>query len=263
MSYHIEVASEQGPVRSNNEDRVDWGHVERIELTWMVIADGMGGHAAGEIASDLLVSCLKNSLENLRQVPLQGWQAWCREEILLANQVIFQAATNNPDYQGMGTTGVVALLHQQQCHVAWVGDSRAYLFRNSEISQLTEDHTLLQELINQGAISLHEANACNIRHILSRAIGVKERVEVDSLSINLEADDVILLSTDGLHDQMVNAMLAGYLTKYSLNEDVCHAMITAAIQLGSRDNISLGIIHNQSIHNKPVHDKPIHNKPAS
>lgn len=242
MKYQVQVVCDQGAYRANNEDAIRYGVLHEIGILWMVIADGMGGHKAGEVASEMLVSHLEGSFNGLKNVPAQGWALWSKQQILKVNQSIFDAAQTNFNYQGMGTTGVLIVVDNQQMHTSWVGDSRAYLLREKNLVQITKDHTMIQYLLDKGSITLKDAERSNTRHLLSRAIGVKAEVDVDYRSESIRPGDAIMLSTDGLHDRLSREVITGYLAMFSAGEQVGADMVNQAIAQGSKDNLTVGIV---------------------
>ena len=243
MIYRVQTSCEQGEVRPNNEDAIRFGSVTELGCLWVAIADGMGGHKAGEVASAMLVEYAESQLSDLSEVPEEGWLEFLCGVLEEANLNIFTAAEENEDYAGMGTTGVIMVCAANCAYIAWVGDSRAYLFRKSSLKQLTQDHTMIQYLLDKGSISEEEAARSNTKHLLSRAIGAKDEIEVDAVSCSLENKDVLMLSTDGVHDHIADAVIAGYLAQSENGNKVTDLMVKQAIDGGSRDNLTLAIIN--------------------
>jgi len=242
MKFHVETACDQGVVRSNNEDTICYGNDEKLGVFWMLIADGVGGHKAGEVASDFLADHVEQVFEQLTQAPEQGWLLWVEQQLMQANNGIYKLAQSQASYQGMSTTGVFIVIDNKQCHLAWVGDSRAYSLSNNLLKQETIDHTMIQYLVDKGAITAEEAKKSNTKNLLSKAIGAKDNVEVDSLSLSVNAGDTLMLSTDGLHDYLSDEQLARYMENSNINHSVCSDMISQSIAQSSRDNITVGII---------------------
>jgi PPM family protein phosphatase len=256
MKYRVEIACEKGVVRRNNEDAVRYGANRKLGILWMLVADGMGGHNAGEVASQMLAAHVEKSVEHLTWLPKQGWSEWVKQELFNANCTIYKASNENIDYQGMGTTGVLLLLVGNQCYIGWVGDSRAYLLRKERLIQQTLDHSMIQFLLDKGAITSAEAAVSNTKHLLSRAIGIKEKVEVDVKSLEISPGDILMLSTDGVHDYLSNEVIQAYMLKYAVitnelnnsdiqrkdNSGVCEDMVNQAIAQSSKDNLTIGLI---------------------
>ena len=182
-----------GLVRQSNEDSM----LVVPDLGLLAVADGMGGHLAGEVASRVALEVLERDLRqngNTRRDPGRA----LAEAVQQANQKIFDLAEQNSDQRGMGTTITACLLIGQELWVAQVGDSRAYLIRDKAISRLTEDHSLVQELYRQGGISREEMATHPRRNVLTRALGTGPVVDVDLYNQRVTAGDRILLATDGL-----------------------------------------------------------------
>ena len=241
--FHIETACDQGVVRSNNEDAICHGHNKKVDVLWMLIADGVGGHKAGEVASEYLTNYFEQVFNQLTQLPEQGWLTWIEEQFTLANEGIYQQAQSDVSYQGMSTTGVLLLIHNEQCYLVWVGDSRAYLLSENVLKQQTKDHTMIQYLVDKGAITAEEAQNSNTKNLLSKAIGTKESIEVDVLSISVKVGDTLMLSTDGLHDYLSEDQLARFMENSNTTQSVCSDMIAQSISQSSKDNITVGIIN--------------------
>lgn len=242
MNYQIKSQCHQGAIRENNEDAIHYAINEVHGTSWMIVADGMGGHKAGEVASNMLIEHLKHAWQALTHTSSPNWKDWIVEQFNIANMKILQAAQNNTEQQGMGTTGVLVICDNKECHIGWVGDSRAYSQKDSQLKQETVDHTMLQELVNKGAISEETARNANTKNLLSQAIGVREKISVDTISLSINNGDTIMLSTDGLHDYLSEHDLNRFLSQSKTNESVCDDMIEQAILNNSRDNLTVGII---------------------
>jgi protein phosphatase len=256
MKYQVEITTDQGAVRPNNEDAIRYGANKKLGILWMLIADGMGGHKAGEVASEMLVSHIQNKVKKLSIEPQQGWNDWVKTQLMDANLEIYNAAQDNIDYEGMGTTGVLAIISNSQCYIGWIGDSRAYLLRDQTLTQQTTDHSMIQYLLDKGAITSDDAAKSNTKHLLSRAIGVKEKVVVDVKSLEIYPGDILMLSTDGVHDYLSQEVIEAYLKKYAASSNeivngsfqerndsgVCNDMVNQAIAQSSKDNLTIGLI---------------------
>ena len=210
-----------GMVRKNNED----SFFLELDKGLMVVADGMGGHASGEIASRMAVDAIGNYFTDPAagsKTPLIGTFDEDFTEttnrlgsaVRLANMAIYEAARSNTQWQGMGTTMVCALLHDRKLSIAHVGDSRLYLIRAGGIEQLTDDHSVVAEQVKQELISREEAEKSEIKNILTRAVGTKAEVEVDLNELDLLGGDILVLCTDGLtnmvrDEEILSVVLAG------------------------------------------------------
>lgn len=243
MNYHIKSLCHQGSIRDNNEDAISYGIHKELDVVWMLIADGMGGHNAGEIASAMLVDHIKYAWGKVSITNQANWLTWITEQLNAANLSILKQAKNTMGQQGMGTTGVLMVIENNKCHLGWVGDSRAYTLKDKNLVQETIDHTMLQELVNKGAISAETAKSAKTKNLLSQAIGVREKIVVDTVTIAIDSGDTIMLSTDGLHDYLTNREINHYLSEFSTEKNVCDDMVEQAIAKNSRDNLTVGLIH--------------------
>jgi protein phosphatase len=246
--------SDVGRVRSSNEDA--WAVF--TDLRFFVVADGMGGHAAGEIASHMAVDTMHDFIKMSLQSSEVTWPADTDRNLpipirrlvaagKLANEKIFQASRSNPKLNGMGTTMVAILIDQDTAHVAHVGDSRAYLFRNGRIDRLTEDHSLINDYIQQGLLKIEEANQHPLKHVITRALGSAVKVEVDIKSVPLREGDALLLCSDGLSNLLTDDELIT-ISRDSLKEPrtVCQRLIDTANEKGGEDNVTVVFISSQA-----------------
>ena len=237
--------TDQGLVRDHNEDSI--GSETNIGLA--VLADGMGGHKGGEVASalavDTILSSLSKSLPEIQTGETDDNTGYTLESMAIekaikdANSVIFKAAQNNSQYEGMGTTVVVVLFYDNRFTVAHVGDSRLYRMREEKMEQLTRDHTLLQELVDRGLYTKEEAQQSMNKNLVTRAVGVNETVEVDLLEDFAVTDDTYLLCSDGLTDMIDDGLIEDIILNYKDNLDkIAKELIHQAKQHGGKDNVS-------------------------
>jgi serine/threonine protein phosphatase PrpC len=243
MNYHIKSLCHQGAIRDNNEDAISYGTNKESGVTWMLVADGMGGHNAGEVASAMLVDHIKGEWDKISVSEQPHWETWIKNQLNAANIAILNQARCTVAQQGMGTTGVLMIVDSNKCHFGWIGDSRAYTLKDNVLAQETVDHTMIQELVNKGAISPETAKNANTKNLLSQAIGVREKISVDTATIAIKSGDTIMLSTDGLHDYLTEAEICHYLSEFTTEKDVCNDMINQAIAKNSRDNLTVGLIN--------------------
>lgn len=185
--------SEKGCIRKNNED----SFLVLPEQGLYAVADGMGGHLAGEVASSTALQELGRSVPRLGQFEGKALEDGLTEAFIQANRVVNESSNKEPEKAGMGTTLTVLLVRSMTAVIAHVGDSRAYLWRDEALTALTVDHSLVGELVRLGQISPEEAEKHPQRHVLMRAVGADEEIKVDCRSINLQTGDVFLLCTDG------------------------------------------------------------------
>jgi len=245
MKAKFQTISDQGAVRPNNEDAIKYGVMG--DVVWMVIADGMGGHLAGEVASKKLVDEIEKSLQKLPKLDSKDILCFIELELNRANNKIFACAEKNIKQKGMGTTAVLLIIKDGYCYLGWVGDSRCYHFRPSnyekdELTLKTTDHTMVQALYAKGAISKQDVETSNQKNMLTRAVGIKKGVKVDTISFPVQSKDALFLSTDGLHDSIGEVDLLKAIGKIGLDIDMTEILVKKAIDNGSKDNITFGSI---------------------
>ncbi len=243
MSFNFQTKCIKGDVRSNNEDTIRYGELPKNSGIWMIVADGMGGHNAGEVASNMLADWMEKAITETKFTVKNTSliHCWLKGTLESANRVIFAESNQHESCKGMGTTAVVALVIDKQLHIAWVGDSRAYLLHDNKLQQLTRDHSMIEYLLKKGAISEHEAKRSNTKHLLSKAIGVKANVEAESVSLDWNDNDVIMLTSDGTHDFISDAEISNHLGCIHTNNSAANNLVELAIGNGSRDNLSVVI----------------------
>ncbi|MBI3596352.1 MAG: Stp1/IreP family PP2C-type Ser/Thr phosphatase [Nitrospirae bacterium] len=242
--------SDVGRVRSSNEDA--WAVFP--DLQFFVVADGMGGHAAGEIASHMAVDTMHDFMRTSVQASEVTWPADMDRNLpvpirrlvaagKLANEKIFQASRSNSKLNGMGTTMVAILIDQGTAYVGHVGDSRAYLFRDGKIDRLTEDHSLINDYIHQGLLKIEEANQHPLKHVITRALGSGLKVEVDVKSVPLREGDALLLCSDGLSNLLTDEELRTTSLDFLKEPQiVCQRLIDLANEKGGEDNVTVVFI---------------------
>ncbi len=235
MRVVVASATDKGRVRSSNEDALWTGD------SVFAVADGMGGHAAGEIASATALQPVQ-SLDGRVFANAREAREALANAVLDANQAVVDKAVAEPSMRGMGTTLTAAMFEGRRLHVAHVGDSRAYLLRNGELSQLTTDHTLVQHLIDEGELTPEEAAEHPQRSVITRAIGVSDQVEVDSLTITLEGDDQLVLCSDGLTGPVNDAEIARFVLGEDDPDTAVSKLIEAANAAGGPDNITIVLL---------------------
>jgi protein phosphatase len=224
-------ATDTGLVRETNQDAI------YVDSTLAVVADGMGGHAAGEVASALTIDLV---CQNFREK--STWEGLFRA-IEAANRAIIADARENPERFGMGTTVIAVGLTKDAAGVVSptlfnVGDSRAYQLRDGALRQLSEDHSVAEEWVRMGRLTSEEAQVHPRRHQLTRALGVEDELQVDVSSIDAEAGDRILLCSDGLSNELSGEELVRLASAPMPLEDAVNQLVEAARQAGGRDNIS-------------------------
>lgn len=244
----LEVArlSDVGQRRDHNEDAI----ASDIEIGLLVLADGMGGYKAGEVASEIaILTMLAELKETMAQLdpgqvdPVNGMQA---ESLLLmdaaakANASIFSVSESQPQCAGMGTTLVTALFTNNKVLVGHIGDSRMYRLRGDRFEQLTEDHSLLQEQLSSGLITPEQAKLSNNKNLVTRAVGIDPEVELEVHEHDVEVGDIYLLCSDGLTDLVEDAEIHAVLSGWSSNlEMAASQLVQMANDNGGKDNISV------------------------
>lgn len=239
----LEIASltDSGMVRSHNEDSI----AVDAEAGFAILADGMGGYNAGEVASGIAVTMLKESLKSaLRSVPPDhDLSQLVQNEIEKTNAAIFQTAQSQPQFAGMGTTLVFALFHENQVTVAHIGDSRLYRYRESRFEQITRDHSLLQEQIDSGMISREDARVSHNKNLVTRALGVDKEVQVELQRHEALPGDIYLLCSDGLNDMVTDEDMRLTLEGLGANLELAAGqLVQMANDNGGRDNVSVILI---------------------
>lgn len=203
-----------------------------------VVADGMGGHVAGDIASSTAVDTIK---EESSSANAQDMNTLARL-VLGANSRIWEKAQSDPTLRGMGTTCTLLMLDSSTAHIAHVGDSRAYLLREGELTQVTEDHTLVGRMVKEGRLSADEAEKHPQRSIVTRALGVDSEVEVDLMTVDLREGDRILICSDGLSSMIDSDTIASILREESDPQVAADRLVDAANEAGGEDNITVVIV---------------------
>lgn len=224
-----------GMIRSNNEDAFG----VYPDLSLYVVADGLGGHAGGEIASRIAVETIRDSISSAFEKSAEMEDS-LREAIKGANTLINRLAIKEHDLHGMGTTVVVAKIEGGRAIAAHVGDSRVYLVRGDAITQITKDHTVVEEYARLGLLSPQDARYHPYRHVLSRALGTSGDVEVDVADIQIQSGDTIILCTDGLTNMVSDKEILNTILELKPSpEKITDRLITLANNNGGIDNITV------------------------
>ena len=238
--------TDTGIVRAKNEDCIGFDSA----LGLVVLADGMGGHRGGEVAStmtvDTIISNLQKELPKISAGEIDEASGFSRESICIqdavveANQAVFQASETNPAHKGMGTTIVVLQFYNNSFSLAHIGDSRCYRLRSGKFEQITKDHSLLQELIDRGFYTPEEARKSMNKNLVTRALGIDPVVMPDIQEDIVLKNDIYLLCSDGLTDLVEDEDIYLTINQFSANlEEAAKQLITKANQNGGKDNISV------------------------
>lgn len=243
--------SDRGPVRAINEDCF----LADNELSLFVVADGMGGHAAGEVASRLAIESIENFVRRSDQTDDFSWPCGIdgsltfdgnrvRTAIHVANRRVFRAAESNDEYTGMGTTVVCALIRDGLLTVGHVGDSRLYLLSDGVLSSQTRDDTWAATVLldTHGGIDERALAAHPMRHILTNVLGAREHAEIHVRQRKLQGGETLLLCTDGVHGVVNDATLGAALAAPGSPEAIARAVVAAAMEGGTRDNVTALVV---------------------
>lgn len=237
--------TDQGKVRKQNEDAVGL-FKNQAEQTLVLVADGMGGHKAGDVASKMVRSFFLEEWEESEEISSpEAAEDWLDQRIRMANQEVYNYAKDNPDCYGMGTTVVAAVFLDNNISIAHIGDSRCYLLEDT-IKQVTEDHTLVNELVRTGEITKEEAHVHPQKNVLMKALGTDKVISPEVFSIQWTRNNRILICTDGLSDKVQDKEIESFLVQEQSIEEIAEQLVNRANNLGGEDNITVVIVENVS-----------------
>ncbi|HXH72655.1 MAG TPA: Stp1/IreP family PP2C-type Ser/Thr phosphatase [Mariprofundaceae bacterium] len=248
-AIEMHAATDVGVRRSHNEDCVGITPTHGIA----VLADGMGGHNAGEVASamavDIITRMLKDQLPRMKEAEVDddtgftGESVMARHSVATANDAIYETAQHRPECMGMGTTVVVAVFYADRVTAAHVGDSRMYRLRGDILSHVTEDHSLIQEQVRRGLLTADDARNSSIKNLVTRALGVEPGVDPDIVEDIVQAGDIYLMCSDGLTDVVPDEAIRLTLTEFGRDlRKAAAQLIQLANDAGGPDNISVILI---------------------
>ena len=251
MHYQSFVATDVGVKRRANEDNF----CTNQELGLFVVADGMGGHAAGEVASRIAVEEIERVLLSTQEDEDWTWPEFfdqkvslvgnkLRYAINLANEKIRGTTMDRVECRGMGTTIVAAMMVEQGCSIAHVGDSRAYLFREDQLLPVTSDHSWVNEQLKQGFLTAENARNHPFRNVITQALGSGPEIKVDLIDLPLKHQDLLLLCSDGLNSMLTDVEILQVLLKGKADhlDDLTMSLIQAAKDRGGDDNITVALV---------------------
>lgn len=254
LSHALEIVSRTDPgiVRAHNEDAVAADAAHGV----VVLADGMGGYNAGEVAAGMATTVITTemgrALESVQPQDLDPQsrrplaERLLREQILKANTSIYQSAQSQPQYAGMGTTLVTSLFYDNRMLVAHLGDSRLYRMRDGALTQLTRDHSLLQEQIDSGLLTPEQAKTAQHKNLVTKALGIDPSVDPEMREFRTTPGDIYLLCSDGLPDMVSDADIAMALEALGANlELAAEQLVQMANDNGGRDNVSVILVRVQ------------------
>ncbi len=254
MEVFIDGITDKGCVRDNNEDNLYLDNKAGL----FVVADGMGGHASGEIASKFAVDVIRDYIKGAAEGRLSQVGKYEDEfsdttnrigsAIRLANKAIYEAANSNPAWHGMGTTVAAVMLNGNRMSIAHVGDSRVYLVRACDIEQLTDDHSLVYEQVKRELLTKEEAQISSMKNLLTRALGTAPDVEVDLDELTLADNDILILCTDGLNSMVTDDEILSQVLSTNDPSCACERLINMANKNGGKDNVTviMGYIRKKS-----------------
>lgn len=238
----ISAKTDVGMCRSSNQDCYAIGEIPEVGA-WAVVCDGMGGHAGGNVASEMAVLRISERIKTNYHRRMRNFSIknMLESAIISASADIFERASKDGSLSGMGTTAVVAVCVNGECVVASVGDSRCYHIRNGEITQITKDHSLVQELVDSGAITPEEAKNYPMRNVITRSVGLKDDVLVDFYDVSIEKGDMLLLCTDGLTNHVSDEEII----KCTCDDEIFNyadRLVKLANEKGGSDNITAVVL---------------------
>ena len=252
MHVTCAAGTDKGVVRSANEDY----HLMLLDRGIFIVADGMGGHAAGEVASEMAVRIIADELGSFRGLPDADVASRLFKAIQSANGAIFRRTLVEQDKRGMGTTATAMVLFPRRYLIAQVGDSRAYLLREGRLFQITKDHSYVQEQVDAGLLTAEQARTHPYGNVITRCVGSNEEVVPDLYFGNLQSGDVILLASDGLTGMLEDDQLARILKADGEPTQWVDKMISDANRRGGLDNITVIIVRVDSVDNPPAGNGP-------
>ena len=229
---NIYCVTRQGEKRQNNEDQLVFRQYNN-DTVLLAIADGMGGHAAGEVASEIAIDIIKDLDPNVQDMELH-----LSKLLQEASLRIQKRAFEDSSLEGMGTTLSVVLVRNEKAYWIHVGDTRIYHFRDGRLSQITEDHTVPQLLVKDGEITKEEARLHPLHHVLLNCVGPDE-YEADQGSFLVIGKDLLMLSTDGLHDALLDANMESILGRDTDLKERVNDLVSAALLAGGKDDITV------------------------
>ncbi|MCK5720459.1 MAG: Stp1/IreP family PP2C-type Ser/Thr phosphatase, partial [Thiomargarita sp.] len=249
MCIEMLALTDTGRIRKHNEDYIS---IDK-SLGLAVLADGMGGYQAGEVASKTAIKVIIEQLNSLIKTQYYKHShrkksnyhistVFLEQAVLKANQIIYEMAETQACYKGMGTTVIAVLFHNDFISIAHVGDSRLYRLRNHELCQITKDHSVNQELIDCGYYTLEQARCSTNKNLVTRALGVSQKLSVEIQEYDSLAQDMYLLCSDGLSDMLEDHDIQNIMSYSNSFKQTAQSLVNQANQNGGKDNISLILV---------------------
>jgi serine/threonine protein phosphatase PrpC len=248
MDFEFFCQTDTGRVRTNNEDSIALDETCGVA----VLADGMGGYAAGEVASGMACDFIKAELGRwLHEAAVNASDGDVKRAMDIcvdnANRAIFSAANSNPTYAGMGTTLVLGVFRSGRLLLGHIGDSRGYRWRDGSLQQITKDHSLLQEQIDAGILTPEQAQFAANKNLVTRALGVEDLVLMETHLHDVQSGDIYLMCSDGLSDMLRDPQIAEVMAAHTSLPDMGEALVAAANDAGGRDNIAVVLVRAQGV----------------
>ena len=248
MDFEFFCQTDTGRVRTNNEDSIALDETCGVA----VLADGMGGYAAGEVASGMACDFIKAELGRwLHEASVNASDGDVKRAMDIcvdnANRAIFSAANSNPTYAGMGTTLVLGVFRSGRLILGHIGDSRAYRWRDGALQQITKDHSLLQEQIDAGILTAEQAQFAANKNLVTRALGVEDLVLMETHLHDVQSGDIYLMCSDGLSDMLRDPQIAEVMAAHTNLPEMGEALVAAANDAGGRDNIAVVLVRAQGV----------------
>lgn len=230
--------TDPGLKRTNNEDVC----LVNDDAQFYLVADGVGGNVAGEVASKMFLETVTNTFSSATASAPDNVNIIIKQCFFIAHKRLRENSTANPDHKGMGCTAEILAFNSHEAVIGHVGDSRTYLFRDKKLSLLTDDHSFVFEQVKAGTITAKEAKTHHMRNVILRAVGIEEDLEVDVFSCNVQSGDLFLLCTDGLTDMAQEEQISELLLQSNSLEVKTEQLVNLANQEGGRDNIAVVLV---------------------
>lgn len=234
---YVNALSDVGLVRKDNEDN----YLVAPERGLFVVADGMGGHVGGQVASALAIQVIDEFID-VASLGTTKPDSLLLAALEKANEEVYSRGKEE-QYYGMGTTVTAALFFGDQVHIAHIGDSRAYLLREKDITLLTQDHSLVNEMFQNGGLTLEEAKNHPQRHVLTRALGTDVKPQIDVFSVAVQTEDLLVLCTDGLYNHVPAEDILQVILETELDlKKAVRNLVNLALERGGNDNITVALV---------------------
>lgn len=246
MQLSVAAGTDVGRIRAGNEDSL-YADADQ-ERGLFIVADGMGGHAAGEVASEMAVQIVARDLADVRDLTQDDAGTRMAEALKAANRAIYERTIEEADKQGMGTTASCMLVGQGRYIIGHIGDSRVYLLRQGTFRQLTKDHSYVQEQVDAGFLTPEQARYHPYSNVITRCVGANAAVEADILTGDLQNGDLFLIASDGLTGMVEDPQLKKILESRPTPGTMVDAMITEANRRGGLDNITAIVVQVLQVH---------------